>query len=311
MMVTDMPTCLKLNDSWKGRKVLITGAMGFLGKKLMHTLAQKGADVYGLMLPEELDHFYTLDFETLNVHPFVGNVNDYSSVESVFAQSDIDSVFHLAAINTNYKFDESPRQLFDTNIRGTYNVLESARISKNVSRIVISSSREASDVKLHDEAYTDGHILSHRPYQVSKISAELISLAYHDTYKLPVTIARSSNIYGGGDLNWNRLIPATMKHILSGEPLNMRSNGQMERDYIHVEDIMRAFVLLGDMADNEDVSGKIFSFGTGSFVAASNIIKKIGTLAGRNDLDPITNNKSLNERIDKRYDFEREKQILG
>jgi CDP-glucose 4,6-dehydratase len=311
MMVANMSTAFNSDSSWGGRRVLITGATGFVGKSLVHTLAEKGAEVFGFILPEELAQFSALALEKSNVHHTIGNVNDYSNVESAIIKGNIDSIFHLAAINTNFKFDKSPRLLFDTNIRGTYNVLESARISNTVRRIVISSSREASDVKLHDEKYHGVLRSNHRPYQVSKISAELISQAYHDTYELPVTIARCSNIYGGGDLNWNRLIPATMKHVLSGAPLNLRSNGQIERDYIHIEDIVQAYLLLGNLADNKGVSGEVFSFGTGSFIAVSDVIKKIGKLVGRSDLNPIIVKKSQNERIDEQYNFKRERETLG
>ena len=310
MTTKNLPNSLFTDKFWQGRRVLVTGASGFVGTWLMHILVRQDSDVFAFVLPE---HFSRLSPELVgnpNIHLILGNVNDYSCTINAISSLNIDSIFHLAAVNTNFQLDSSPKLLFDTNIRGTYNVLESARIANTVKRIVIASSREAEESQQtsKDAVYRRP---VRRPYQVSKMSAELISQAYHDTYGLPVTVARCSNIYGGGDLNWNRLIPATIKQVLSGTPPKIRSDGQLERDYIFVEDIIRAYLLLGDKAGDEGVSGDIFSFGTGKFISVSDIVGKIARLAGKAELRPIILNKSKDERIDERYPFEREKKILG
>ena len=295
---------------WKGRRVLVTGAFGFIGSWLVHFLLQQDAIVFAFVLPERKQSFSLESISSKNLSIINGNIDDYESIKSAISNSNIDSIFHLAAINSNFQTDTSPKLIFDTNILGTYNVLESARFNRTVKRIVIASSREAEDIPRTGDNSINGRPLR-LPYQVSKISAELIAQAYHDTYGLPVTVARFSNVYGGGDLNWIRLIPNTIKQVLSGSAPELRSNGKMERDFIFVEDIVRAYLLLGDKAGEEGISGEIFYFGTGKFTSVSDVVKKITSLAGKTNLKPIIMNKSKNERIDESYLFEKEQKILG
>ncbi|MHB1688305.1 MAG: NAD-dependent epimerase/dehydratase family protein [Ignavibacteriaceae bacterium] len=310
MITKDLPNSLFTNKFWQGRRVLVTGAFGFVGTWLMRNLASQDSNVFAFVLPE---HFSRLSPEFVgnpNIQLLPGNVNDYSSTENTILSLNIDSIFHLAAVNTNFKLDSSPKSLFDTNIRGTYNVLESALIASTVKRIVIASSREVEDCQQTNEEDVYRRPIR-RPYQVSKISAELIAQAYHDTYGLPVTVARCSNIYGGGDLNWNRLIPSSIRQILSDTPPKIRSDGKLKRDYIYIEDIIRAYLMLGDMAGDEGVSGGIFSFGTGKLFSVLDVVGKIATLAGKTELRPIILNESNDERVDESYTFEREEKILG
>jgi CDP-glucose 4,6-dehydratase len=290
--------------------VFVTGAAGFVGTWLIHALARQDSDVFACDLPEHVSCLLTELAGNSNIHPIPGNVDDYSYVEHVICSLGIDSIFHLAAVNTNFQSNSSPKPLFDTNIRGTYNVLEAARISGTVQRIVIASSREAEEGRRASEEAVYRRPVR-RPYQVSKMAAELIAQAYHDTFGLPVAVARCNNIYGGGDLNWNRLIPSTIKQVLSGTPPKIRSDGKLRRDYIFVEDIIRAYLLLCDKAGDEGVSGEIFCFGTGKLIAVLDVVEKIARLAGRAELRPIILNESKDERIDESYSFEREHRMCG
>ena len=189
-----------------------------------------------------------------------GAVEDYFTLERALGEYEIDAIFHLAAQALIPVANKNPISTFETNIKGTWNVLETARRSPLVKRIIVASS---------DKAYGSHKILPYteempllgaHPYDVSKSCADLIASAYHVSYGLPVCITRCANLYGGGDLNFNRLIPGVIRSVLFGESPVLRSDGRYTRDFLYVEDAAQALLILGEAMDNPKIKGNAFNF---------------------------------------------------
>ena len=298
--------------SWKGRSAFVTGAAGFVGSWLSEKLVRQGAMVTALVWPgdEESRWKPLLNFDGVQV--VRGLVEDSTELGRILLAANADTVFHLAAINVNTGNSVSPVSLFETNIRGTWSVLEACRLTPTIERIVIASSREAEDMLDSQAADTPTPARRKRhPYQVSKMSAELSAQAFCDTYGLPVTISRSDNVYGGRDMNWNRLIPGTVRSVLRGEPPTLRSDGTLMRDYVFVEDMVNAYLSLSARAADVGVRGEVFHFATGISTSVLTLVTLLCELAGRPDLKPVILNHSANERVNQERSTERERMLLG
>ena len=301
-----------MDSFWSGRSVFITGAAGFVGSWLSEELCRRGARVTALVWAGDSESHWRhlLDFEGIEVTK--GYVEDAAGIERVLRDSNVDTLFHLAAINVNIGNTVSPLTIFETNIRGTWSVLESCRLTPSIECVVVASSREAEEVRGISRAEVpQGTYRKRHPYQASKISAELVTQAYADTYNMPVVICRSDNIYGGRDLNWNRLIPGMIRSLLQGETPVLRSNGTLMRDYVYVEDMVNAYLILATRAANLAVRGEVFHFATGISTSVLDIFTHLSDLTGRPDLKPTIVNQSTGERVNQERLTERECDLLG
>jgi len=301
-----------VSDFWRGNRVLVTGATGLVGSWLVKTLIEKRAYVVILMRDNdpqsELVKSGLLKFVTV----VNGALEDYLSVERAINEYEIDTVFHLGAQTIVGTALRSPLPTFETNIRGTYNLLEACRVHKSlVKRILIASS---------DKAYGSSPILPYteemplvgkHPYDVSKSCTDLLSYTYYHTYDLPVVIARCGNIFGGGDLNWSRIIPGTIKNLYQGLSPEIRSDGQSTRDYIYVEDVVNAYLLLALAARREDVQGQAFNFGPNRPHTVLEIVETLRKLMGRTDLLPNIQNHARAEIKDQTLSSAKAERILG
>ena len=226
-----------LNRSfWLDRPTFVTGGSGFVGSWLVKRLLDAGADVVCLVrdwIPQsELVRKNWIE-QTKVVR---GDVHDRDLMERVLGEFEIDTVIHLAAQTIVTIANRNPISTFETNIAGTWNLLEACRRSPSVQQIVVASSDKAyGDQKLlpYDE---NAPLEGQHPYDVSKSAADLIAHTYATSYGLPVAITRCGNFYGGGDLNWNRIIPGTIRSVLRGQRPIIRSDGEYIRDYFYVED---------------------------------------------------------------------------
>jgi CDP-glucose 4,6-dehydratase len=248
-------------EVWLDRPTLITGATGLVGSWLTRRLREAGADVVCLVrdwVPQsEVVRSRTLEY----VKVVRGDICDRDLIERVLGEYEINTVFHLAAQTIVGIANRNPISTLESNIAGTWNVLEACRRSPAVKAVVIASS---------DKAYGDQEILPYsestplegrHPYDVSKSCADLISQAYGHTYKVPVAITRCGNFYGGGDLNWNRIVPGTIRSILRGERPVIRSDGKFVRDYFYVEDGAAAYMLLAErLLTDRRIAGKSYNF---------------------------------------------------
>jgi CDP-glucose 4,6-dehydratase len=298
--VNQQPQLLK----WTSRRALVTGADGFVGYWLANALATHGAQTCALIGPNSPSEEKFRRRET-GIKVVQGNITDLNFISRLIADSAIEIVYHLAAINTNTGTDRSPYEIFETNIRGVYTILEACRTAPNPARSVVASSKEVED------CFMPGVNRSHHPYMASKAAAELVTRAYGDTFGLPVALVRSDNIYGGGDFNWSRLVPGTIHAILHGETPVIRSDGLFQRDYVYIEDAVAAYLAIGERLDDTAVKGKLFRVATGLRTSVLDLVKQIARAAGRSDLKPQVLNEKAEERIDVFYTPEFEQTVLG
>jgi CDP-glucose 4,6-dehydratase len=282
--------------------VLVTGANGFIGRWLVRALAARGASVHALI--HSRSELVKNDFGD-EVKVVSSDITNLEEVLGLLRDSKIDLVYHLAAINTNTGSAISPYDIFECNTRGTYTILEACRRTPQPVHAVISSSKEVED------CFRPGNGRKHHPYMASKAAAELIAKTYFDTAGVPAAVVRLDNIYGGGDFNWNRLVPGMMRVILQSEVPVIRSSGLLQRDYVYVEDAVAAFLAIGERLEKPDVQGQLFRVTTGIGTSVLEMVKQIGVAAGRPDLKPQVLNEKSEERIDSFYQPELEKKILG
>ena len=280
---------------WKDRPVLVTGASGLVGSWLTRRLVEKEADVVCIMrdwVPtSELVRSNTLE----KVKLVRGDVRDRDMLERALGEYEIDTVIHLAAQAIVGTANRNPISTFETNIQGTWNVLEACRRSPRVGSIVIASSDKAYGPHEELPYDEDAPLQGRHPYDVSKSCADLIARAYAETYQLPVAITRCGNFYGGGDLNWNRIVPGTIRSVLSGERPVIRSDGQYVRDYFYVEDGAAAYMLLAEQLHcREELHGLAFNFSNELEITSLGMVNRI-LQAMNSDLQPDVRNEASNE----------------
>lgn len=272
---------------WRDRAVLITGCTGFLGTRLSEVLIERGAQVVGLIrdqVPWSPLHGEGIDQRMVVVR---GEVQDQALLERVINEYEISCVFHLAAQAIVGVANRNPVATFETNIQGTWCLLEACRRSRPVPQVVVASSDKAYGD--HPELpYTESHPLTGRhPYDVSKSCADLISLAYGHTYGLPVGVTRCGNIFGPRDINFSRIVPGTIRSALRGEPPVIRSDGSPVRDYIYIDDVVAGYLHLAERLDRDTVRGRAFNFGTGEQQSVLGLTDMILAATGRTDLKPV------------------------
>ena len=289
----------------------MTGATGLLGGWLVKHLLAAGADVVCLVrdwVPRsELVATRLLD----RVRVVRGDVRDQETIERALGEYEITTVLHVAAQAVVGVANRNPVSTLDTNIRGTWALLEACRRSPAVQQIVTASSDKAyGDQKVLP--YTeDAPVMGRHPYDVSKSCADLIAQMYAKSYDLPVCVTRCGNFYGGGDLNWNRIVPGTIRSVLRGERPVIRSDGRLLRDYLYVEDGARAYLLLAEqLAARPALGGEVFNFSYESRMTVLELVARILDVMGSN-LEPDVRNEATNEIRDQYLDAGKARTVLG
>jgi CDP-glucose 4,6-dehydratase len=280
---------------WQRRNVLITGCSGLVGGWLTKELVEAGADVVGIVrdwVPQALLHTVGL-YQQIRVAR--GSIEDREFVTRVLNEYEIDTVFHLAAQTIVGTANRNPVSTFEANICGTWSVLEACRHVSTVRRIVLASSDKAYGDQQHLPYDENTALEGRHPYDVSKSCADLIAQSYHATYGLPVCITRCGNFYGGGDLNFNRLVPGTIRSIVADERPQIRSDGQYVRDYFYVRDGVGAYLLLAEKMDDEEIWGEAFNFSNEIQVTVLELTRRILALMEREDLVPEVLGEAKNE----------------
>ncbi len=296
---------------WTGRRALVTGASGFLGHHVTGALLERGAHVTALVRDVVPDAPFFRDGLSGRVDVVRGAVEDLPVVQRALAEYEVDTVFHLAAQAIVGVANRSPLSTFETNVKGTWVLLEACRLHGGVARIVVASSDKAYGVHATLPYEEDAPLRGNHPYDVSKSCADLIATTYHDTWGLPVAITRCGNLFGPGDLNWNRLVPGTIRSILRGERPLIRSDGTLVRDYVHVQEIAQAYLLLAENLHRPEVVGRAFNFGTGEPVSVLQLTERLLRLSGREDLQPRILNEAHHEIPAQYLSARRARQVLG
>jgi len=279
---------------WRDRPVLVTGATGLLGSWLTEALGLCGAQVVALVRDDVPASRLWSSGTGARVNVVRGCVEDQALVERVLGEYEVEAVFHLAAQTIVGIANRNPVSTFESNIRGTWCVLEACRRSPAVGRVVVASSDKAygeHEVLPYDET---APLQGRHPYDVSKSCADLIALSYHATWGLPVCTTRCGNFYGAGDLNWNRIIPGTVRSVVRGERPVIRSDGTFVRDYFYVKDGVGAYLRLAERLREPGVAGQPFNFSHDVPLTVLDLTRRILAAMG-SDLEPVVEGRATNE----------------
>ncbi|MDQ3473217.1 MAG: GDP-mannose 4,6-dehydratase [Acidobacteriota bacterium] len=297
-------------DFWIDRPTFVTGATGLVGGWLVRSLLKRGADVVCLVRDWVPQSELVRDGLLERVKVVRGDVRDQPLLERTLGEYEIDTVLHLAAQTIVSIANRNPVSTLETNIAGTWSLLEACRRSPAVKQIVVASSDKAYGE--HEELpYTETSALQGRhPYDVSKSCADLIAQSYAATYHLPVAVTRCGNFYGGGDLNWNRIVPGTIRSVLRSEPPVIRSDGQYVRDYFYAEDGAAANMVLAEaLARQPELAGQAFNFSNESQVTVLEVVDRLLQLM-KSDLKPEIRNEVTNEIRSQHLDASRAREVL-
>ena len=281
-------------------KALVTGARGFAGSWLAKVLLEQGEEVVSFDLESDRPSGLALLEVESEVVDEVGDLRDAERVGAVLERHRPDAVFHLAAQPIVGTALSSPVPTFQSNIEGTWNLMEAARAA-GVGRVVVASS---------DKAYGPHEVLPYTedaslqpiyPYDVSKAAADMIARSYWHTYGLPVAVTRFANVYGGGDLNFSRLIPETVSAVLDGRRPVIRSDGSPERDFLYAEDVARAYAAIAESLAEGRGGGEAFNAGWGRPNAVREVVELVCEIAG-SELEPdIRGEGNPNGEIDRQF----------
>ena len=284
-----------MSNFWLDRPVFVTGGTGLVGGWLVHRLTQLGTQVVCLIRDWVPQSELIQSSDLQKVVTVRGDVQDQALLERTLGEYEIQTVIHLAAQTIVTIANRNPVSTFETNIKGTWALLEACRRSPQVKQIVVASS---------DKAYGDQEILPYdentplngkHPYDVSKSCSDLLAQAYAQTYGLPVVITRCGNFYGGGDLNWNRIVPGTIRSVLRDQRPVIRSDGKYVRDYFYVEDGAAAYMLLAEkLMSDPTLQGQAFNFSNEIRISVTELVEKILELMD-STLKPEVLNQTTNE----------------
>lgn len=296
--------------------MFVTGATGLVGSWLTKFLIDEGVNVVALVrdiVPKSILWSNSSDFDYIkdNLTIVYGKLEDYELLERALNEHEIEVVFHLGAQTIVGIANRNPLSTFESNIRGTYNLLEACRRSPLIKAMVIASSDKAYGEQEHLPYDESTPLQGTHPYDVSKSCADLIAYTYYNTFKLPVCVTRCGNFYGPGDLNFNRIIPGTIRSLLNGESPVIRSDGTFIRDYFYVKDGALAYMLLAEkMLSDTSVHGEAYNFSTEIQVTVLELVKKIIDIMAA-DIEPTILDQAENEIQNQYLSAKKVKEQLG
>ena len=296
---------------WQDRPTLVTGATGLVGGWLVRRLREAGADVVCLVrdwVPQsEASRSGLLE----KVKVVRGDVRDQALLERALGEFEIATVLHLAAQTIVPIANRNPVSTFESNVAGTWVLLEAARRSPTVKQLVLASSDKAYGESAQLPYREDMPLQGRHPSDVSKSCGDLIAQAYAATYGLPVVITRCGNFFGGGDLNWNRVVPGTIRSILRNQRPVVRSDGRFVRDYLYVEEGAAAYMLLAErLAADASLSGQAFNFSNETPATVLDVVDRIRHLMG-STLEPDVRNEAANEIREQYLSAEKVRRLFG
>ena len=296
---------------WRDRRVVVTGASGLVGKHLIRRLAwDEHADVLCVvrdMTPEvrrAAKDPIGVDFNGdvglgLGNYPqvsvAVGDVTDLDFMRRVLVEHQATAVFHLAAQTIVPIANTDPWSTWESNVRGTYTVLEAVRLSCPRAAVVVASTDKAYGEQEELPTSEEGRLNAVFPYDVSKACADMVTRSYRETFGLQAVVTRCGNIFGEGDLNWNRLVPGTVRSATYDEPPQIRSDGTFLRDYIYVGDVVDAYLLLARDGVNGALDDDAFNISDDRPMTVIQMVRKVLEFCGKSDLVPIVGNETVKE----------------
>lgn len=268
-------------STWAGTRVLFTGAQGFIGSWVAERLLDEGAQVLVLDRPPAEPSRFVLRGLSERCTAVAADLLDPASLRTAIEGHGVQAVFHLAASAIVGSAATSPLSTFEVNVRGTWNLLDACRAANEPPvRIVVASTDKAYGI--HENLpYREDHALQpHYPYDASKASADIIARSYAHTFELPVAVTRFGNVFGGGDFNFSRLIPGTIRALLAGERPVIRSNGLMERDFLYAEDAVTAYLAVAGSLDRPELRGRAWNASIGRPVSVLEVVTRLVEISG-------------------------------
>lgn len=279
------------------KNILITGSSGFIGSHLFDHFQKKGKNILGISRKPK------------RRSEIKGDVTNFRFIDDVVKKHNIDTIFHLASQSLVDLGTNNPRKTFETNLRGTTNILEASRTNK-IKRVIIASTAHVYGDGGNNLPYKETDpIFSTRPYETSKVCADLIAQSYRFTFSLPVFIPRFVNVYGPGDINFSRIIPRTIKSILENKNPQIWG-GKAARDFLFISDALRAYLLLADKIDNPRDNG-LYNFGVGKPINVIKLVQKIINLSSKQLFVKITPAEREKEIKEQYVSFRKAKKELG
>ena len=261
---------------WKGKNVLITGFEGFVGSHLTKVLLKTKARIVGLDIKTFRKETILTKEDYRKFIVYKGSVTNLKLLKEIFKKHLINIIFHLAAEAIVERSYRNPRRAFETNIKGTWQVLEAARQKRGFEAIIIASSDKAYGEHKKIPYTEDVPLVANHPYDVSKSCADLIASTYAHTYNLPVVVTRCGNIYGPGDFNFSRIVPDAFRSIILEQTLKVRSDGNFVRDYVYIEDIINGYTKIAELVRIKNLNGEAFNFSNEEPISVLALIDKIG-----------------------------------
>jgi len=296
-----------MENSFSGQNVLVTGGTGLVGGHVSEKLLSLGANVFVLDIVLKPKSYFEAQNLKEKTTLLMQDVRDLEKLTEVVLKNNISYIFHLAAQALVPLAFLDPLLTLDTNIMGTINVLEVARRNPVIKGVVVASSDKAYGKVCKDAVETHALAGDH-PYDVSKSAADLICTAYFNTYGVPVTISRFANIFGPGDLNFDRIIPGIMEAVILYKTLEIRSDGKFVRDYLYVKDVADGYVLLAEKISQ--TKGQAFNFSSGNNLNVLELVEKVSEVLGQKCNYEVLNLQK-NEIPFQSLNFEKVKKVLG
>jgi CDP-glucose 4,6-dehydratase len=296
---------------WKGKKVLVTGATGLMGGWLVKALMRDGAEIVAMVRDHTPKSMLVREGLLAQIANVSGDVESLPTLQRVIAEYNPHTVFHLAAQPLVQVAKRNPVGTLRANVMGTWNVLEACRLTEGANVVVASSDKAYGATE--NLPYRETHPLQGRyPYDVSKSCTDLIAQMYAVTYGVKTAIARCGNLFGGGDLNFDRTVPGLIKATLADEPFVIRSDGEFVRDFLYVKDAAQSYLTLGErLAEDESISGEAFNFSLGERLTVLEIVNMVLRIMDRSDLKPIIQNVVTTEVREQYLDASKAREKLG
>lgn len=287
---------------WKGKKILITGIGGFIGSNLAISLLERGSQIVGLIRDKIPISNLKISGIDSKITVVWGELQDYNLIERIISKYKIEYIFHLGAQAIVQLAHQSPTSTFESNIRGTWCLLEAARQMRGIKGIIVASSDKAYG-KHKDLPYTEDFCLSPTfPYEISKACADLIARGYSFSYGLPIAVLRCANTYGEGDVNLSRIIPDTIYSLMNGQDPIIRSDGTPIRDYLYIDDAISAYLSVAIAITNPRIQGQAFNVGTNNPFSVCEVVEKLLKISGKTNRKPKIIGKSIpHGEIDHQY----------